>query len=241
MIIDAHTHLHWEGFSEKPLRNSWYDLTYLRSLNIEKSLIFTVQGFFQNYKEANKKLIQFCAGKKDLIPFCTVNPKKGSEAIDELYKCIIDYRMFGLKLHPSFQGFCMKGREVDQVIEGINELNIPVIIHEGREIDNIIDLAIKYPKAKIILAHGGGSNWQKAVEGIKNGGNLYFCTCGQSVERIKNTIEEIGSDRILFGTDFPYHDPKIDISNLRQADINKKNLYNIFENNIRNLLNLVFS
>ena len=76
-------------------------------------------------------------------------------------------------------------------------------IHPEKGADYIIPFANKYTKTRFIMAHLGNEAYVQAVKKARHG-NVYVDTSGMA--GMKNTILEyavsqIGSERILFGTD----------------------------------------
>jgi uncharacterized protein len=129
--------------------------------------------------------------------------------------------MKGLKLHPS-AGFYPNQKEVYPLLEKAHQYGVPVIIHSGAmmlplrskysQAIYFDDLAVDFPDLAIVAAHAGGilsyrqmlsiasiklnllvdiSAWQ--IIAIKN--YRLFC------EALREMIDFIGPDRILFGSD----------------------------------------
>jgi RimJ/RimL family protein N-acetyltransferase len=106
-----------------------------------------------------------------------------------------------------------------------------------------------FPRLKIILAHSG-RKWpfsgddviETIIPQLKHYDNLYFDTSTiRDSNTIENMVNSIGSERILFGSDFPYRkDLKenvydLEIQTVDLADISNQDKDNIFRKNFKRL------
>jgi predicted TIM-barrel fold metal-dependent hydrolase len=173
--------------------------------------------------EVNEFISDFCKeNPKRLIAFGSINPtiKTGQESrIDELLGKL---NIRGIKIHPSHQTVYpndyLNGNEsLAYLYKRCESEGIPVMFHTGTSIfvgarnryaDPIYvdDVAVDFPRLKIILAHGGRPLWME--------------TCMFLVRRFSNVMIDVSSippskvleyfprlediaDRTLFGTDWP--------------------------------------
>ena len=173
--------------------------------------------------EVNEFISDFCKkNPKRLIAFGSINPtiNTGQESrIDEL---IGKLNIRGIKIHPSHQTVYpndhLNGNEsLAYLYKRCEAEGIPVMFHTGTSIfvgarnryaDPIYvdDVAVDFPRLKIILAHGGRPLWMD--------------TCMFLVRRFSNVMIDVSSippskvleyfprlediaDRTLFGTDWP--------------------------------------
>jgi uncharacterized protein len=179
-----------------------------------------IMGFTE---DVNEFISDFCKeNPKRLIPFGSINPqiKTGQESrIDELLGKL---KIRGIKIHPSHQTVYpndyLNGNEsLGYLYKKCESEGIPIMFHTGTSIfvcarnryaDPIYvdDVAVDFPKLKIILAHGGRPLWME--------------TCMFLVRRFPNVMIDVSSipplkvleyfprleeiaDRTLFGTDWP--------------------------------------
>lgn len=119
-----------------------------------------ILGFHDN--EYTAKLVKQYPNR--IIGYASVHPVMNN-ALDELRRGIEDYGLKGLKLHPPIQNFSMLDPLVGPIIEACIDYDIPILVHTGpvyaREARmvysnsmDIDELAIRYPQAKLIIAHG---------------------------------------------------------------------------------------
>lgn len=153
---------------------------------------------------------------------CVVPMQPGAP---ELLKSFVEDEGFrGLKLHPSMQNFFPSDSKIFPVIEMAIQLDIPVLIHttsmpipdtrsrfdDPLEID---DLALAYPEAKLVIAHGDplGPAW--AIAGKHE--NVYMDTTTTFARMCRlipgvgeDTLKQMamvsgldGSHKVMFGSD----------------------------------------
>ena len=104
------------------------------------------------------------------------------------------------------------------------ELGIPVIGHSGpdrfgghfAEPQAYAGMLGEFPQLKVVLAHLGGGTWQQAPEIAQAFPNAYFDCCeviewtggtnAPSDQQLGQLIKDIGPDRVMMGSDFPWYD-----------------------------------
>jgi uncharacterized protein len=173
--------------------------------------------------EVNEFVSDFCKqDPKRLIAFGSINPliPTGQESrIDELLGKL---KIRGIKIHPSHQTIYpndhLGGNEsLAYLYRRCEDEGVPIMFHTGTSIfvgarnryaDPIYvdDVAVDFPRLKIILAHGGRPLWMD--------------TCMFLVRRFSNVMIDVSSvppskvleyfprlediaDKTLFGTDWP--------------------------------------
>ena len=130
----------------------------------------------------------------------------------------------GVKLHGPAEGFFMGDERLWPAYTVCRELGLPVIGHSGPDRDGngfaeprAFGTALKaFPELPIVLAHMGGATWQQALEIAEGYGNAYFDCCeiiewtrsenGPSDRELARLIRDIGADRVMMGSDFPWYD-----------------------------------
>jgi predicted TIM-barrel fold metal-dependent hydrolase len=224
MIFDAHTHVGPSLFYEKPLYPGVVgaDLVAIMDrVGIDKACVFAPYwiggGEFvdPDFDQANRAVYEATKEFPDrLIGYGRVNPKLGRKALDELERCIQDYRFRGLKLHPDTEGYDTSCLEImAPIYERMVEANWVSFYHTGYaptcQPALFVPLAKAFPSVPIILAHIGYRYWEDAALVAREFRNVYLETAGNSTpSTINGAIRVAGADHVLFGTDSPYHDPQ---------------------------------
>jgi predicted TIM-barrel fold metal-dependent hydrolase len=214
---------------------------------ISKSIVSSVASYPRQVVSINSWL--FSIKQKRLIAFASIHPF--FDAFKEELKRIKD-NAFGVKLQPEFQNFYVDDEKAFHLYEELQKLNLPVLLHCGREIsasgeicsysspDRILKVIKKFPKLKIIGAHMGGFlMWEESLEKLA-GKNIYFDTSDSISVMKKELLEQIfvkhGFDKIIYGSDFPIQNPKEEISFIKALDISEENKQKILSSNIKKVL-----
>jgi predicted TIM-barrel fold metal-dependent hydrolase len=101
-------------------------------------------------------------------------------------------------------------------------------------------MAREYTGAHYIMAHAGGSvpAMVTAVEIVKRNTNIFIDTAFSLA--FEGNVEwltgELGSEKILFGSDMPFFDPRIDFGRVVWARIPEPSKKNILGLNMKKLL-----
>jgi hypothetical protein len=212
MIVDGHTHFFRRFAGMQGLSPAEF-VEGLRALGIDKALVFTLEGFFGEPQSANDELADLVKRYPEALKaFCTVNPRHGQAAIEELKRCVLDLGMVGLKLHNWLQAVSAVDPCMFPLIEEAARLEVPVVFHDGTPpyctTLQVAYLAKLYPEATIILGHSGLNDfWRQAIKAALRYDNIYLLPCGAPVQGIAEMVETVGVDRLIWGSDFPFGGP----------------------------------
>src|SRR5579859_572770 len=158
---------------------------------------------------------------KRLIPCGSVDPRH-SENVQRDMEHVVRLGIRMIKVHPPHQllypNAYLNGVKELEIIYRVAEQNgIPVMVHTGTSIfpgarnkfgDPIYvdDVAVDFPKLKILLAHGGRPLWmQTAFFLVRRHANVYLDISGippKTLMKYFPRLEEI-AHKTLFGTDWP--------------------------------------
>lgn len=158
-----------------------------------------------------------------IIAFAGVDPRRDN-ALEILKAGIDDFGMKGIKLLPP-TGFYPNDRKLCYPIyEFAGEHGLPVLVHTGTEATPLYskygypifmdEVAADFPDLKIILGHAGFCWWPEAVSIANCKSNIYLDIAGwqprarlhpleEFYKPLRAMINNIGSHRILFGSDWP--------------------------------------
>jgi uncharacterized protein len=205
-VIDAHTHL---GLDEDG-----------RSLTVEQLLeqldragacracVFPLHDPERkpSYSLPNDRVLAWAAESEGrLVPFARLDPAEAPLA--EAERCLAAGAR-GIKLHPRAQGFVFDGGEIEQVFKLAEDAAVPILIHAGRGLpplaDGLADLALRYPGAVLILAHGAICDQGILTTRLAgHPGVLYDISCFFPLDVIE-LFARVPAERIVFASDPPY-------------------------------------
>ncbi|MBI3475716.1 MAG: amidohydrolase [Acidobacteria bacterium] len=171
-----------------------------------------VNQFIADYTKENPRRLLSCGG---------LNPKTSTNIMADVEQILrLGIRM--IKIHPPHQllysNDYLKGVKELEIIYRAAEANgIPVMFHTGTSIFEgarnrygdpiyVDDVAVDFPKMKILLAHGGRPLWMDtAFFLLRRHPNVYLDISGIPPQALLNyfpRLEEIAG-KTLFGTDWP--------------------------------------
>lgn len=237
-IIDVHGHL---GPWPFPMR---YDdarglAAMAGRLGVEKSIISSTNAIVNDMIAGNAELDAAIDGVDGLYGYVTVNPNYLRESIEEMRKYLDKPKFVGLKMHPGYARATIDGEAVRALTQIIACRPVPFLIHTlgAGEPGKIRKLAREFPEVPIIMAHGGGAAWREAVEVVMDTGNTYieFCASTCPYGKVREAIDEMGTDRMLFGTDLGLFDPAYNLGTYESADLTPAEQEAIMHANARKL------
>ncbi len=239
--IDAHSHVGdfggWAG-----LRITADELIkQMDEYDIEKVILCSAdEKTNENTNDAFKKY------PDRVLPLVYLNPYDGSNAIEMLNHYVKDCGFVGIKLNPLKQAYVADAKIVDPIMVGAGELNIPVFIHCGHPPYSlpwsIALLAERFPEVKTVMihmGHGHGVYIDASLKMARRYPNLYLEMSGMPMNsKIREAYDTVGHDRIMFGTDAPFHHPTIEMQKVITSGVDEKGLEDIFYNNAAKLMGL---
>ena len=141
-----------------------------------------------------------------LVPLARVSPHH-EDAVAEAQRCLAAGAR-GFKLHPRSDEFALPHPAVDEIVALADERRMPVLFHAGRGIPHlgeaVVDLARRYPGARLILAHAGISDLGWIARDAAELPNLFFDTAWWLVSDHLQLYATIPPGQILYASDMPY-------------------------------------
>ena len=176
--------------------------------------------------------------------YCTINPFYAKEIRAELDRCFENKYTKGIKIHPHIHKRTMDYENYIPVYEYAAEKRCPVLVHvyTTEEIRNMDKLAAEYPEAVFIMAHIGGeaANMEKAIDVLNRHDNIYgdFAVSRTWEGNVEWLTAEVGSRKLLFGSDTPFFSPVPTVARIAMAEISEEDKRNIFGLNMKRILSI---
>ena len=260
-IIDAHAHLRLtEADGLTPAQPIGTDAirTVDDTAGVSKSALIVIarQGQTEKTRQQNDAVLAAAAAAPNrFYSVVSVHPADKQAAFDELDR-VAKLGAKEVKLHPNTQNFDVSDPDVGTVVEKCGELNLVVLFDsykpwDASEMGKFLLLAVQHPKTKIVLAHMGFSYFREAVsfELIRRLGmadNVWFdisaiaaTYAGSPVQpELVWTMRKVGTNHILFGSDWPVYTPDEAIKAVRSLGLTADEQKQIFHDNAAQLLGL---
>lgn len=261
MLIDFHTHAFPEKIAEKAINKLSFasggltphtDGTFadlkrlLKESKIDKAVVLSIATNGTQQAKVN----DFAASINDnenIFAFGSVFPES-SDALYELER-IKALGLKGVKLHPDYQGFSVDDEKMKPIYKKISELGLITVFHAGQDYGfpppygatpEKLEKALSWFDSPVVAAHYGGIGCGEEVLGRLCGKDIYFDTSfGYGTlpkYYAQKIIERHGADKILFGTDTPWHTAKMEISLLDTLQISPAEFQKITHLNAEKLL-----
>jgi predicted TIM-barrel fold metal-dependent hydrolase len=190
-----------------------------------------------------------------LVGFCAIQPRAGDAAIAELERCAKAGAKGIGELRSDVQGFDLTDRRtMKPVVEAALKHNLIFLTHSSEPVghdyfgkgsitpDILYSFIRAFPNLKVVCAHWGGGLLFYALmpEVGKALANVLFDTAATvflyKPEIFEQVSRIIGSDRILFGTDYPLMHQNRVLAQVQSARLPAKDKAKILGDNAQKML-----
>ena len=241
-IIDFHVHM---GKSSKGDSYTVDDLlASMDKFGIERSGLSILNGVETG--PLNDRVMEAVRLHPDRITgFAFINPRD-PKAIDEVNRCLSVDGMRGVKFHSWKHGYFPDNNSaLDGIIDAIEPYGVPVLTHTGTPPLSLPQqwamVAERHPKVTFVFAHIGYLDYgYGCVECAKWLPNVYVDTAGQvEIQVMEKALEDLGPDRIIWATDWPYKYPGSELVKFEPYDLSDEDREKIFRTNALRLWGLL--
>jgi hypothetical protein len=176
-----------------------------------------------------------------LIPFGSVDPRRGAVAVVQARRLVGEFGVRGFKFHPSLQAFEPNDRAYYPLYEAIAELGVPALFHTGQTGIGaglaggrgiklrysapmlLDDVAADFPELTVIMAHPSVPWQDEALSIATHKANVFIDLSGWSPKYFPpQLVRAAGSylkHKVLFGSDYPLLAPERWLRDYEQLDI----------------------
>jgi len=198
------------------------DTLYAEMANVDKAIVFTlrygdaigIEGDDETTAAAVKKY------PDKFVGFAYVDPRR-ADCMEMLRHGIEDLGLKGAKFGPIYNGVPLWDKRLEPVYEYLQRNNLPLTMHMGTTfarnapVDygralHVEPVALKYPDLTMVLAHMGHPWHDEAIVIARKQPNVWlensalFYRPWQFYNMLISAQEYRITDKIFFGTDFPF-------------------------------------
>lgn len=262
MIIDFHTHVFPDNFADHAMKtlaenaNVAYaapaTVSGLTRVMDECGVDRSVALHVVTKENQHENILRFAKeiDSERIISFGSVLPSS-VYALEYVWK-ISDEGLKGMKLHPALQRIRPDDIKFFPIYDLARALNLIVTFHVGFDPSypdellappvSVVNIVKNFPGLKIVAAHMGGLKMARDVfDSVAGKADIYMDTayCADpwlDKGLLKEIIRKHGAERILFGSDYPWHLPSQEINMIRALDISEEEKSMILGGNAVRLL-----
>jgi predicted TIM-barrel fold metal-dependent hydrolase len=164
----------------------------------------------------------------------TFDPRRASGCLKALEQAKDWPGFVGLKLHPSMHGVPADDPVYDQAWRFAADHDLAIMSHSwSASSTNPVQILStperfevhirKFPQVRFVLGHAGGrgAGRQQAIRLANQYPHVHMDFAGDIYDYrlLEKLIESVPSEKILYGSDFPWMDPRANISRVLLAEI----------------------
>lgn len=243
-IIDFHAHLGPYFNMHIPMSGPEDMIWTMDRCGIDKTIVSPTPGLCSDLEFGNDLMLEAIMSHRGrLYGACTVNGNFPELSVEELERCFgADRDVVLVKLHPFLNGCRMNDRRMKGIYDFASARKLFIIVHTWVDndpygnVDLFASVAKDYPDIKWLMGHSGGPyGSNRAVEIAHELPNVFLDLTMSMIpaRQIEFFIGEVGADRIIFGTDNPFIDPRPQIGRLCLAGITQEDRVKIMGGNAR--------
>ncbi len=260
MLIDFHTHCFPTKIASRALENLSFVsggltpytdgtaeglLLSMQKEGVDRSVVLNIATNAHQMHSVNDFAASINSEK--LVAFGSVHPD-APDAAEEVER-IKELGLKGVKFHPDYQHFFADETRLFPLYKKISELGLITVFHAGFDFGfeppykcmpkNAVKMLEQF-SSPVVLAHWGGLSCGDEVISTLCGMNVYFdVSFGYGVmprSTALKIIEKHGADKLLFGTDSPWHTPTMELTMQKTLGLSKEDTDKI---NYKNALKLL--
>ncbi len=253
-LIDVNTYLGRWPLRHLPGEDTADLVSKLRRHGVVQAWVGRVDGLLhRDMAAANAYLADECRRYGDglLVPFGSVNPKL-PDWQDDLRRCVEEYHMPGVRLHPNYHGYKLDDPDFAKLLRLAAERGLivqlvlimedertmhPLLRVEPTSVAGLAGLLKQTPGLRIVLLNSQRVLRSQALAGLMAAGDVYVETAMlEGVGGVANLLSQVPLNRVLFGSFAPLFYFESALLKLQESPLSDEQLGAIRCANARRLL-----
>jgi len=165
----------------------------------------------------------------------------------------------GIKLHPANQRFYPNDRRLWPAYNRAQERGLPIIFHSGSfplgqqttdyaHPKHFPEVLSAFPRLTAVMAHLAFGDFAACADLARAYPNAFFDCCGVingtekqpalSDEEAAAALRQVGTDRVMFGSDYPWFDPVLDAARIGRLPLSDPEKRAVLHDNAVRILGL---
>ena len=195
-------------------------------------------------REGNREMLDAVQAHPGRVyGYCTVNPNFPADIPEELDRYLDEPGVLGIKAHPTIHEHPITGPNYRAALERVNAEKRLMLCHTwgkdgGCGAGDMRKVAETYPDIRLLLGHSCYGAWEEAIALAAEFPNVYLeLTAAAHVYGLLEWMcREAGSEKVLYGTDYPWFDHMAYAGFVTYAHIQEDEMRNILYKNAKRLL-----
>lgn len=202
----------------------------------------------------NARLAETCQGVAPgfLVPFGAINPSLPGWR-DDLRRCVSTHRMRGIRLHPNYHGYALDHSAVSELFAECARLGLVVQVSLKMQDERtlhpllkdlpttdpkpLLRLLEREPRPPVVLLNAMMDLRGELRKQLLGAPGLYVdIAMLEGTGGLERLIEELGTDRLLFGSFAPYFVAESAHLKLKESALDPTRKEMLFERNPRRLV-----
>jgi len=203
-----------------------------RESNVEATVVSPLLGLLPRFQadavKGNDEAARVVDDVPGLLQWVVVHPSQPG-TFEQAAERLRHPRCMGIKIHPEEHGYEIR-REGARIFEFAARHRAVVLTHSGDQNslpEDCVPFVNELPEMKLILAHlgcgwdGDLSHQVRAIQASRHGNVFVDTSSASSIfpGLVEWAVSEIGSSRILFGTDTPLYSTAMQRCRIDSAEI----------------------
>ena len=250
-IIDTNLSLFQWPFRRLPLDDTALLIKKMRTLGITRGWVGSLEAILhRDIASVNGRLTGVCAKYPELTPIGSVNPTL-SDWQGDLSRCLKEYKMPGVRLHPGYHGYTLADRSFTQMLEQATKaglfVQIAVTMEDPRtqhsrmrvpdvDLAPLPELMGDHPGARVQLLNLRPRGAQ--IDSLAKIPGVYLDTARvEGTDGVPALLEKMPRGRVLFGTHAPVLIPEAALIRTHESNrLDEKFLRSLLAGNAQALL-----
>ena len=194
-----------------------------------------------------------------LVAFISLDPSMNEEELIAEIDLRRERGARGIKLHPANQRFYPNDRRLWPAYNRAQELGLPIISHSGTfppgaqtgdyaHHRHFPEALSAFPRLTVVMAHLAFGDFAACADLARAYPNVFFDCCGVingtekqpalSDEEAAAALRQVGTDRVMFGSDYPWFDPVLDAARIGRLPLSDPEKRAVLHDNAVRILGL---
>ena len=238
-IVDAHAHIGLPGVFFAPQTGPNHLLAIMDLLSIRFAILACDHVSLHEGSGAGLPLLRRMHEQSQgrLLFLGVFDPRDADGSLAGLLQAADWPGFAGLKLHPSFHRVRADDPIYERAWRFAADRDLAILTHSWSVSDynpvqrystprRFEQWVRRFPKVRFVLGHAGGrgSGRHEAVRMANEYPNVYLDFAGDvfCYRLIETLVESVPPEKILFGSDFPWIDPRANLSRVLLADVEER-------------------